>query len=83
MYARAECGIHEQVSNHANIVKLYDHGETDNEFQMYMEYCDKADSLTEKIRDVSCVINLAVRLSSDILFYYTPKKNDVVVLSIW
>lgn len=51
MYARAECGIHEQVSNHANIVKLYDHGETDNEFQMYMEYCDKADSLTDKIRE--------------------------------
>ena len=53
MYARQECGIHEQVSNHGNIVKLYDHGETDTEFQMYMEYCDKANSLTDKIREVS------------------------------
>mmetsp|Transcript_23087 Transcript_23087/g.30731 ORF Transcript_23087/g.30731 Transcript_23087/m.30731 type:complete len:142 (-) Transcript_23087:818-1243(-) len=51
MYARQECGIHEQVSNHNNIVKLYDHGETDTEFQMYMEYCDKANSLTDKVRE--------------------------------
>lgn len=50
MYAKRECGIHEQM-NHGNIVKLYDNQETDTEFQMYMEYCDKADSLTEKIRD--------------------------------
>ena len=41
------------VSNHNNIVKLYEHGETDTEFQMYMEYCDKANSLTDKVRDVS------------------------------
>ena len=32
MYARAECGIHEQVSNHNNIVKLYDSQETEKEF---------------------------------------------------
>lgn len=52
-YARQECGIHEMVSNHNNVVKLYDHAETDAEFQMYMEYCDKANGLTEKVRDVS------------------------------
>ena len=52
-YARQECGIHQMVSNHNNIVKLYEHGETDTEFQMYMEYCDKANSLTDKVRDVS------------------------------
>lgn len=52
MYAKRECGIHEQM-NHGNIVKLYDNQETETEFQMYMEYCDKADSLTEKIREVS------------------------------
>ena len=39
--------------NHNNIVKLYDQHETETEYQMYMEYCDKADSLTEKIREVS------------------------------
>ena len=38
--------------NHSNIVKLYDQHETETEYQMYMEYCDKADSLTEKIREV-------------------------------
>ena len=53
MYAERESSIHEMVSNHDNIVKLYDKNETQNEFQMYMEYCDKADSLTDKIREVS------------------------------
>jgi len=28
MYAKQECGIHEIVSNHENIVKLYDQQET-------------------------------------------------------
>lgn len=51
MYAERESSIHEMVSNHDNIVKLYDKNETENEFQMYMEYCDKADSLTDKIRE--------------------------------
>ena len=37
--------------NHANIVRLYDQQETEIEFEMYMEYCDKADSLTEKVRE--------------------------------
>ena len=34
------------------MVKLYDHGENETEFAMYMEYCDKANSLTDKIREV-------------------------------
>ena len=53
MYARQECGIHSMVSNHNNVVKLYDHNETESEFAMYLEYCDKANSLTDKIREVS------------------------------
>ena len=52
-YAQRESSIHEMLSNHNNVVKLYDKNETENEFQMYMEYCDKADSLTQKIREVS------------------------------
>ena len=43
-------------------MKLYDSYETDAEYQMYMEYCDKADHLTEKIREVSfdlCLLALA------------------------
>ena len=31
-YAKQECDIHEMVSNHNNVVKLYDKGETDDEF---------------------------------------------------
>ena len=53
MYARRECSIHEIVNNHENIVKLYAQHETETEYQMYMEYCDKADQMTKKIREVS------------------------------
>lgn len=31
-YAKQECGIHEMVSNHSNVVKLYDNHETEEEF---------------------------------------------------
>jgi len=53
MYARRECSIHEIVNNHPNVVKLYDTRETDTQYEMYMEYCDKADNMTKKIREVS------------------------------
>ena len=59
------------VSNHDNIVKLYDKNETENEFQMYMEYCDKADSLTEKVREVSSDIFLSFDTGrKKVDFYY-------------
>lgn len=50
--AQKEASIHSKCSHHSNVVKLYDSLETDTEYQMYMEYCDKADKLTEKIREV-------------------------------
>ena len=52
-YAKQECGIHEMVSNHNNVVKLYDQAENEKEFQMFMEYCDKGDYFADKINDVS------------------------------
>lgn len=61
------------VSNHDNIVKLYDKNETENEFQMYMEYCDKADSLTEKVREVSSDIFLS---------HDTDKKSRILLRAI-
>ena len=67
MYAKQECGIHEMVSNHENIVKLYDQQETDDEYQMYMEYCDKADSLTEKVREVSPCPSGEIKISYSLL----------------
>ena len=82
MYARRECGIHEQM-NHQNIVKLYDNRETETDYEMYMEYCDQADKLTDKIRTVidkliftGCLARLNLRwllnlfrLTLDILCY--------------
>lgn len=35
--------------NHDNIVKLFDYTETQDEYVLYMEYCDRADYLTDKI----------------------------------
>lgn len=32
--------------NHENVVKLYDSVETQKEYVMYMEYCDKASQLS-------------------------------------
>ena len=41
------------VSNHNNVVKLYDRAETDKDYQMFMEYCDKGDYFADKILEVS------------------------------
>lgn len=40
-YAKRECGIHAML-DHENIVKLYDYTETEEHFEMYMEYCNDA-----------------------------------------
>ena len=50
-FAEQECLIHERM-DHDNIVKLYDHTETESEHIMYMEYCDKANYLADKILEV-------------------------------
>lgn len=39
--------------NHSNVVKLFDYTETNDEYILYMEYCDKANHLAEKVLDVS------------------------------
>ena len=43
-----ECTIHSAM-NHENIVKLYDYTETEDEYLLYMEFCDKGDYLAHKI----------------------------------
>jgi len=40
-YAQKECGIHSQL-DHENIVKLYDYTETDENIELFMEYCNDA-----------------------------------------
>ena len=39
--------------NHSSIVQLYNYTETNNEYVMFMEYCDKAEYFAEKIYDVN------------------------------
>lgn len=38
---------------HENVVKLYEYTETKDEFVLYMEYCDLAGYLPDKILEVS------------------------------
>ena len=40
------------VQNHDNIVKLYDSRETEKEYQMFMEYCDRPTYFSDKILEV-------------------------------
>jgi len=57
-FAKQETKLHEIVSNHQNVVKLFDQVETPKDFQMYMEYCDKGAYLPDKILEVSHVSHL-------------------------
>jgi len=50
-YARQECTIHSHM-DHDNIVKLFDYTETKEEYVLYMEFCDRADYLAQKILEV-------------------------------
>jgi serine/threonine protein kinase len=52
-YAQQESDLHAMVSNHTNVVKLYDQNENEKQFEMYMEYCDKGDYFAEKVQEVS------------------------------
>ena len=40
-YAKRECAIHASL-DHENIVKLYDYSETDENIELFMEYCNDA-----------------------------------------
>ena len=54
-YAKQESDLHAQLSNHNNVVRLYDHKETDDAYVMYMEYCDKGGQIADKILEVSLI----------------------------
>ena len=51
-FARQECVIHSQLQ-HENIVELFEYTETKDEYVLFMEHCDKADSLITEILDVT------------------------------
>ena len=48
--AKQECEIH-SLMNHSNIVKLFNYCETESDFHLYLEYCDKSSYLANKILD--------------------------------
>ena len=56
-YAKQEAALHEMVSNHNNVVRLYDQKEDDKQFQMIMEYADKGDYFADKINEVSLIFS--------------------------
>lgn len=47
--AKIECIIHSHLKCHDNVVKLYEYTETDDSYVMFMEYCNDADYLDNKI----------------------------------
>jgi hypothetical protein len=44
--------------NHENVVELFEYTETSSEYVLFLEYCDRAEYLANKILEVSiiCVI---------------------------
>lgn len=46
--ARRECVVHSCLT-HDNIVKLHEYTENDEEFVIFMEYCNDANNFDEKI----------------------------------
>ncbi len=50
-YAKKECIIHAMMK-HENVVKLHEYAENEEEFVLYMEYCNDSDYFNEKINEV-------------------------------
>ena len=55
---------------HDNIVKLYDYTETNDEYLLYMEYCDKGDYLAQKILEVNLI-----KTGQNIMMLIDPHPN--------
>jgi serine/threonine protein kinase len=50
-YAKRECGIH-TLMKHENVVELYEYTETEDNIELYMEYCNDAQYLERLIEEV-------------------------------
>jgi hypothetical protein len=44
------------VMRHPNIIRLYDYAESDQEYQLYMEYAERSDYLCQKILEVRIIL---------------------------
>ena len=51
-FARKECVIHSCLE-HDNVVKLHEYTENEDEFVIFMEYCNDANYFDEKLVNVS------------------------------
>ena len=54
-FARRECAVH-SIFDHVNVVKLYEYTENDQEFVLFMEYCNDANYFDDKLVEVSPTI---------------------------
>ena len=51
-FAYKECVVHSQL-RHDNVVKLHEYTEAEDEFVLFMEYCNDAEYFDNKIVEVS------------------------------
>jgi serine/threonine protein kinase len=54
-YAKRECAIH-ALLDHENLVKLYDYTETEDNIELFMEFCNDAQYLEQLIDEVRLVV---------------------------
>ena len=54
-FAKQECLFHSYME-HKNVVRLIEYTETDEEYIMFVEFCDRANHLQRKILDVIYII---------------------------
>ena len=59
-FAYKECVVHSQL-NHDNVVKLHEYTESDDQFVLFMEYCNDAAYFEDKIIEVSTSLPTKVR----------------------
>jgi hypothetical protein len=67
---------------HQNIVELYDYTETNDEYLLFMEFCDKADHLSKKIAEVRYNILLILDISRTPQFQTFPSFNLMLLISL-
>ena len=76
--------MHSQLSNHDNVVRLYDHKETDDAYEMYMEYCDKGGALADKVLEVSYNKKISdlfrIGVNCSYLIYSLPMVSSLFLL---
>jgi serine/threonine protein kinase len=63
-YAKQECVIHSRL-RHENVVELYHYTEDPDEYVLFMEYCNDANYLEQKIEGVISLSIIQLESQSD------------------